>query len=106
MAAEIDCIGDSTTECGQDVCHAEFAALDACAGGVDCFSESCKGTGRGPVESCECSSGCSTGVIQTVCTTDATTTSCECFAGGNMVGTCNQMRSFCDLEYGCCSQFF
>jgi hypothetical protein len=106
MAAEIDCIADSTTRCGQDVCHAEFAALDACAGGVDCFSESCKGSGRGPTDSCECTSGCSTGVIQTVCTTDVGGTSCECFVGGRMVGTCDQARSFCDLEYGCCAKYF
>jgi hypothetical protein len=107
MAAEIDCIADNTTQCGQDVCHAEFAALDACAGGVDCFAHSCKGNSRGMTDTCECSRGCSTGAIQQVCTTIGTEpTECECRKGGRVVGRCTQDFSYCDLWSGCCDRFF
>jgi len=106
MAAEIDCIADSTTKCGQDVCHEEFAALDACAGGVDCFGQSCKGLGAGRADTCECSAGCSTGLAHVTCVTNNQMTSCQCFVGGRQVGTCEQAESFCDLDYGCCKTYF
>jgi len=106
MAAEIDCIADATTQCGEDVCHAEFAALDACAGGVDCFGESCKGTSEGTARSCECSTGCSTGALQLKCATIGAETSCECYVGGRLVGTCEETLSYCSLQSGCCAAYF
>jgi hypothetical protein len=107
MLAEIDCIADSTTECGQDVCQAEFAALDACAAGVDCFSSTSAGDGRGGDNTCTGSQGCSTGQVRMDCVQiDGGPIDCECFVGGELVGTCVNDIDNCQVDFNCCAQFW
>lgn len=107
MMAEIDCIADSTTQCGQDVCHAEYAALDRCADGIPCFGQSCTGDHAGGVDTCACATGCSTGRLEVSCTTvNDGPTECQCFVGGNEVGKCVDSDTICQVGHSCCDTFF
>jgi hypothetical protein len=107
MLAEIDCIADSTEECGQDVCQAEFAALDACAGGADCFGSSSYGNAADGDYDCFGTQGCSTGQVRVECLAiDGGPVNCECFIGGEPVGTCVNDIENCQVDFNCCAQFW
>ncbi|MEJ7731451.1 MAG: hypothetical protein WKG00_19825 [Polyangiaceae bacterium] len=107
MLAEIDCIAESTEQCGQDVCQAEFAALDSCARGVDCFTNSSTGDGSAGDYSCAGAQGCSTGQVRMDCVrVDGGPIDCECFIGGAAVGTCVNDIENCQVDFNCCARFW
>jgi hypothetical protein len=58
-------------------------------------------------EECQCDMTCGGQSFTSVCKLDPDGTFfCECLINGMAVGACNEGGQACDIEGGCCSQFF
>jgi hypothetical protein len=108
VEAYFQCEADNVMTCDEThdtTCASEDSAVTSCGGADDCLGEDATFTGS----SCSGTSGCSTGAISVSCHAGASGDpwSCTCSVGGQQVGTCQSpTTALCDLQNGCCAQFF
>jgi hypothetical protein len=108
LSAYVDCflgfLGPSC-EIPQE-CNAQFDAYEQCQGG-GCGPQECGGGGSSGGETfCSCSRSCEGTSYEAICSTSAGQGKCECYANGMLVAQCEEANASCDLDVGCCSQFF
>jgi len=99
----------------QPVCEKEVNAYGNCengsggaggsgvgGGSVGCDEIQCSGD----INSCGCKGFCQGQVWTAECKAQGNQYDCNCYVDGNQVGACNEFNSPCDIEFGCCSDFF
>ena len=68
----------------------------------DCTDFGCSGDG----ETCYCSAECQGQYREVECKAAGNGFLCNCYVDGNIAGTCSDFDASCDIEAGCCTEFF
>lgn len=85
----------------ETACSQEFTAAKMCQNG-GCLDGTCSGDGT----SCSCSSMCNGATRQVDCQSSAGGIDCTCIEDNVTVGTCTGSDLSCQVDSGCCAQFF
>lgn len=99
-----ECGIDKVPVSGCDVetsCATETAAAKACTNN-GCGATECAGDGT----SCSCNTTCNGVGHQMDCDSSSGTTKCTCTEDSAVVGMCDATDLNCDLEAGCCAQYW
>jgi hypothetical protein len=109
FSAFVDCISEFATDC-EDLpqqCDAQSDAYLLCYAGGCSGEQLCSGTGSGGGETfCSCTESCEVGTWEATCSSSGGQGQCDCKVDGMLVGKCDEANPSCDVEVGCCSQFF
>jgi hypothetical protein len=101
----LDCLAanlDQSCALPNGVCDAVANAYSACTNPPNCQNVTCS---EGD-SFCECSGLCFNSKDDATCKATPMGFQCSCTQDGVLIGTCSSMGPSCDLEGGCCAQFF
>jgi len=105
----LGCVAVAPTCDIEEYCDAQFDAFAQCIRTNGCGPAECSGGATsGGQEECACNAVCSGQEVEAACSSNAGgQAACTCYVNGQVVAECTEPTStFCDLEVGCCAQFF